>query len=193
MTDKDVIDPQSAKGRLVKEAASLFKQKGYAATTVREIANEVGILSGSLFHHFPNKEAILVAVMEQAIIRTQRKQEACIADISSLKPRLVAMIQCELEAILGKSEIGFAILATEWRALSPVSQAKILGLREDYEALWCAQLSLAHDSGTARIAPYLLRHLMRGAMIETSHWFQDGGRLSLNELSEHIYQGFFAH
>ena len=39
-------------------AGELFAQKGYRATTVREIADAAGILSGSLYHHFDSKESI---------------------------------------------------------------------------------------------------------------------------------------
>ena len=43
---------------MVSIAAELFAQKGYRATTVREIADAAGILSGSLYHHFDSKESI---------------------------------------------------------------------------------------------------------------------------------------
>jgi AcrR family transcriptional regulator len=44
-------------------AARLFAQKGVEATTVREIARDVGVLSGSLYHHFPSKDAIAFEVV----------------------------------------------------------------------------------------------------------------------------------
>ena len=43
---------------VVQLAGELFAQKGYRATTVREIADAAGILSGSLYHHFDSKESI---------------------------------------------------------------------------------------------------------------------------------------
>lgn len=63
-----VTDPESAKGRLLRAAAHLFKTKGYERTTVRELGSAVGIQSGSLFHHFKSKEDILLSVMEETII-----------------------------------------------------------------------------------------------------------------------------
>src|SRR5688572_31710375 len=44
-------------------AAEIFSQKGFQATTVREIADEAGILSGSLYHHFDSKETIVDEVL----------------------------------------------------------------------------------------------------------------------------------
>ena len=63
-----ITDPDSAKGHLLACAAQLFKKKGYERTTVRDLAREVGIQSGSLFHHYKNKESILLAVMEETIL-----------------------------------------------------------------------------------------------------------------------------
>ncbi|HEY8480117.1 MAG TPA: TetR/AcrR family transcriptional regulator, partial [Spirillospora sp.] len=48
---------------LVKLAAELFAEKGYQATTVRNIADEAGILSGSLYHHFDSKESIVDEIL----------------------------------------------------------------------------------------------------------------------------------
>ena len=62
-----LTEPNSAKGRLLAASAALFKQKGFSRTTVRDIAAEVGILSGSIFHHFANKESILRTIMLEAI------------------------------------------------------------------------------------------------------------------------------
>ncbi|MCW8978209.1 MAG: TetR/AcrR family transcriptional regulator, partial [Marinobacter sp.] len=62
-----VSDPEGARGRLLTEAARLFREKGYERTTVRDLAAAVGIQSGSLFHHFRTKEEILKAVMVETI------------------------------------------------------------------------------------------------------------------------------
>ena len=52
LVDKGVVNaPDSAKGRLLQAAATLFKEKGYERTTVRDLGKAVGIQSGSLFHH----------------------------------------------------------------------------------------------------------------------------------------------
>jgi AcrR family transcriptional regulator len=63
-----ITDPRSAKGKLMRAAAHLFKTRGYERTTVRELGAAVGIQSGSLFHHFKSKDDILLSVMEETII-----------------------------------------------------------------------------------------------------------------------------
>jgi AcrR family transcriptional regulator len=50
---------------ILRAAAGLFRRQGFERTSVRQIAAELGIKSGSLFYHFATKEELLVAVMEE--------------------------------------------------------------------------------------------------------------------------------
>ena len=56
-------EPRDRHDQLLAAAAELFARKGVAATTVREIADQVGILSGSLYHHFDSKEAMVDEIL----------------------------------------------------------------------------------------------------------------------------------
>jgi len=101
-----ITDPGSAKGRLLSTAARLFRDKGYSRTTVRDLANELGILSGSLFHHYPNKEAILQAVIEESIRRVLARMQDALAQADSVSDKFRALLHCESEAIHGLLEPG---------------------------------------------------------------------------------------
>src|SRR5258707_1075481 len=57
------------RGALLSAAAQLFGKKGYHATSVRDIAREVGILSGSIYYHVASKEDLLLAVHEAGVTR----------------------------------------------------------------------------------------------------------------------------
>src|SRR3546814_13106123 len=71
----------SPRGRLLSEAAKLFRDKGYERTTVRDIAAAVVIQSGSIFHHFPSKEAFLFAVIEEVIrTNTDRQRQTMLGE-----------------------------------------------------------------------------------------------------------------
>lgn len=178
-----ITDPQSAKGRLIQAAARLFRDKGYERTTVRDLAAEVGILSGSLFHHFKNKERILRAVMEEAILLNTETMKAALAEADNSKDRVLALIKCELASILGDTGAAMTVLVFEWRSLNEDSQAHILGLRDIYEQLWLDALNEAKNDGLVVIDPFILRRLLTGALSWTVNWYDEEGDMDLDALA----------
>jgi AcrR family transcriptional regulator len=181
-----VTAPDSAKGRLIKAAGKLFKDKGYARTTVRDLAAEVGILSGSLFHHFPNKEAILRAVIEEAIHQVLAQMYDALGRVEDPVEKLRAMVRCEGHAINDDLNPGFQIMASEWRSLNPDNQAVILVLRREYEDLWKQVLDTLFQQGLINVEGSITRHFIRGALIETNHWFDAEGKLTLEQLEDKL-------
>ena len=69
---------------IVSAAAKVFRTKGYHAATVRDIAEEVGILKGSLYHHFASKEELLYLVVKEPIAQMYRAiAEIAAADLAA--------------------------------------------------------------------------------------------------------------
>lgn len=179
-----LIDPDSAKGRLLATAATLFNQKGYERTTVRDLASAVGIQSGSIFHHFKTKEAILKAVMEETIIFNTRLMKAKLESAASPEEKLLALIICELESINGVTGDAMAVLVYEWRSLNEQNQADILKLRDEYESLWMDALSEAKANGLIDGDVFILRRFLTGALSWSKTWFNNTGKVSLELLAE---------
>ena len=67
------------RSEIVAIAAEMFAEKGYANTTVREIADAAGILSGSLYHHFDSKESMIEALLRDFLERIQTRYRIIIA------------------------------------------------------------------------------------------------------------------
>lgn len=59
--------PVSRQEEILKASAKIFREKGYHASTVRDIAEEVGLLKGSLYHHIESKEQLLMDVIMSAV------------------------------------------------------------------------------------------------------------------------------
>jgi AcrR family transcriptional regulator len=181
---KLLIDPLSAKGRLLATAATLFNQKGYERTTVRDLASAVGIQSGSIFHHFKTKEAILKAMMEETIIFNTRLMKEKLEVASTPKEKLLALIICELESINGVTGDAMAVLVYEWRSLNEKNQAYILKLRDEYESLWIDALTLAKNEGLLDGDVFIIRRFLTGALSWSKTWFNNKGKMSLESLAE---------
>lgn len=188
------VDPEEAptglasdtpRGRLLQAAAKLFKMKGYDRTTVRDLAKEVGIQSGSIFHHFSNKEEILKAVMIEAIHYNTHKMRLALQEAKDTADKLLGLIMCELESIQGHTGDAMSVLIFEWRALSEQNQEEILILREEYEKMWLDVIEQAQTEGL--VAPghsFVKRRLLTGALSWTGYWYDKQGEMDLKELAE---------
>lgn len=182
-----VSDPASARGRLLQEAARLFRDKGYERTTVRDLAAAVGIQSGSLFHHFKTKEEILKAVMVETIRLNTALMQAAADSADSPRGRLRALIRAELESINGQTGEAMAVLVYEWRSLSEASQAEVLELREIYEGLWLSVLRELANVGDITAEPFIVRRMLTGALSWTVTWYRPSrGGLTLDGLTDQV-------
>src|SRR5215468_1234411 len=88
--------------RLLQVAAHLFRQRGYLATNVREIARAANMKSGSIYYHYPSKEALLEAVMDRAISALTEAVKAALAALPAktvFRDRLRVAIDAHLKAI----------------------------------------------------------------------------------------------
>jgi AcrR family transcriptional regulator len=179
-----MTDPDSARGKVLQVAAHLFRHKGYERTTVRDLAAAAGIQSGSLFHHFRSKDEILSSVMEQTAIYNTELMRVALARTQDVRERVLALIRCELQSIMGGNGEAMAVMIYEWRSLSPQEQAKILVLREAYEQLWLQVLGEARDSGLLQGDVFVTRRFLTGALSWSTTWFRADGSMTLEQLAD---------
>lgn len=176
----------SPRGKLLSAAASLFREQGYERTTVRDIAARVGIQSGSLFHHFTSKDEILKAVMIEVIRFNTDRLRAAVDLAPDTAGRLRALIECELQAIVGDTREAMAVLVYSWAGLSPANQKEVLELRSVYEQIWLDVLAAARQEGLIDVEPFVLRRLLTGAISWSSTWFDPKGPMSLPQLVDTV-------
>ncbi|MFL1456078.1 TetR/AcrR family transcriptional regulator [Marinobacter sp. GN3S48] len=181
-----VSDPAGARGRLLREAARLFRDKGYERTTVRDLAAAVGIQSGSLFHHFRTKEDILKAVMVETIRLNTALMQAAMEAERTHRGKLRALVRAELESINGQTGEAMAVLVFEWRSLSEGAQAEVLELRDIYEQLWLDVLGAMNGEGQLKADPFVVRRMLTGALSWTVTWYRPDGGMSLDGLTDQV-------
>lgn len=175
----------SPRGRILSAAAHLFRTKGYERTTVRDLAQEVGIQSGSIFHHFRTKEDILREVMIEVILFNTARMEQAVAAAQTYRDKLYALIRCELVSITGDTGEAMAVLISEWRCLGPDSQHYILGLRAKYEALWLQVIDQLKVDGAIRpdVDTFILRRFLTGALGTANFWYNPQGPLDIDAIA----------
>ena len=180
-------DEGNRRAELLQAAALLFRQKGYAATTTRDIAAAAGMQSGSPFYHFKSKEALLLAVMEQGMLSAQQRQRSMQAQLNnqeaSPKERLRALIHVHLEVLLGKGNDFVPVMLYEARSLQPRYRKSLSQLIADYEAIWIPVLTQLHERKQLHAPVGLARLLIFGALNWSVQWFDVRKSASIHDLT----------
>ncbi len=182
----DERDDGNRRHELLSAAAQLFRRKGFAATTTRDIAAAAGMQSGSPFYHFKSNDALLFAVMEQGMHTALARQQAALGvpGYAKLPPaeQLRALVHAHFAVLLGPGNDFVPVMLYEWRSLN-VRQRKVLAkLIADYEALWMPVLTALHASGQLKAPVGLARLLMLGALNWSVQWFDARKSASIEEL-----------
>lgn len=176
---------------ILQAAAGLFRHRGYERTSVRQIADALGIKSGSLFYHFDSKEEILVAVMEEGIRDVFCAVQVGVANERQLPQRLLAMVRCHLAGLLGPNLDALMVLVYEWRSLSAPAMRRVLEWRNRYEDLWDRELSAAAARRWVDADTLLVRQTVLGALNWTGQWYRSDRRLQVDELALRMFELLF--
>ncbi len=164
---------------VIRAAARLFRLHGFERTTVRELAREVGLQSGSLFHHFRSKEEILVAVMNNGIQEVIDDGTRALGTYNKPADRLAGLFRVHMWSMLqGAGGDAMNALVYEWRSLSPSGQKDVKALSDQYEAMWQSVMAEAVESGLLQGDARVIKRCVLGAMNLTVQWYKPDGRLS---------------
>jgi AcrR family transcriptional regulator len=177
-------DDANRRGDIVRASAKLFREKGFAGTTVRDIANAVGMRSGSPFYHFGSKVDILVAVMEEGLRQGLEETRAVIARELPPRERLRALIESHLQTIHGPGSDFIPVLLYEWRSLPDRHRKHIVAWRDQYDAAWQQALEDLRLEGELHIDPKLARLFILGAVNFSALWYRPGGGLTLAQVAD---------
>lgn len=174
--------------QLLAIAGHLIASRGYSATTVRDIADEAGILSGSLYHHFSSKDAILEEILRSFMggLR-QRSEEIAAAGGGPLQvfdelvrtafltietqPDAVGLYQNEA-SFLAKLP-GFEFVAEEGARI---------------ESIWLGVIQEGQREGVFRadLDSAMTYRFIRDGVWSTVRWFRPGGRHSAESAGRHF-------
>lgn len=87
----------SRRNQIKRVAAKLFVESGVAGTSVRDIADGVGLLSGSLYHHFPSKDAIAFAILDDFLRDLNLRYESVLPHVNGMREELRALVHSSIE------------------------------------------------------------------------------------------------
>ena len=190
-------------------AADVLRRKGYDATTMKDIAAQVNLTAASLYHHFKNKDFLLLNVLELGLDLSIGKLEEIAASDFSNADKLAAMIRSHIVSVTGNVTIG-AAMVFEIRSLLNVSASSKNGdskfhtefverrnqffVRRDYfESLFRNTLAAGIAAEEFRqVDAAIVTKTILGAHNWVGVWFREGGRLSGDEVADVMVDLFLA-
>jgi len=172
--------------RQIENAASeLFRERGYPATSVRDIARALDIQGASLYAHVASKEEMLWSIVDRAADRFDA-EVAPIAEETGIAPhvRLRRMVRAHVRVVT--TDQGSAIVfLDEWRYLSPERRASIAERRDAYEARFRAVIADGIATGDFHAAdPTLAAAFALSALNGISAWYRPHGRLTSDQIAD---------
>jgi len=171
--------------QVVLDAARIFALHGYDQTSVPQLAEELGLAAGSLYHYFGSKEELLIAICDQLMdpllgeARTIAKSEdEPTTQLQALVRLWVAhVIERRNHMLVFQQERHVIDHGDQWR--------QVRDRRKEFERLVESVLERVHGDGQARLADARLTlAALLGMVNHTAQWYRPRGRLSAAEIAD---------
>jgi TetR/AcrR family transcriptional regulator, cholesterol catabolism regulator len=181
--------PEATRDQILAEAARLFRHQGYAATTLRQIADAADIKAGSIYYHFGSKDEILGVVLDagiDAVMTAVTTRIAALPAKASFRDKIAAAIDGHLYGLLHHGDFTSANIRI-YGQIPPAAKARHRLVRRAYAQYWDDLLQAALAAGALRADTNLavIRLFLIGALNWTVEWYNPN-RGSFKTFSAHI-------
>ena len=164
------------------EAATLFFERGYDATSLRQVAAAVGLKVGSLYNHIESKEDLLLQIMGGIIDDLLELQQEALRTEGDAIEKLRAVLDCHIRFHAERAQEVF-IGNAELRSLPEEARRVVIDKRSRYERIIQSLIESAGEAGLASVLDARLHtYSFVAQATHIAGWFQSGGRMSLDEI-----------
>lgn len=194
MSEKKTKKSDLTKQQILDAAAGLFLEKGFAATTLRQIADRARMKAGSIYYHFDSKDDILDAVLDSGIRSIMDKVQAALSQMpadATSRDRVKMAVQTHLGQVLQTSNYTLAFIRT-FGQVPKEARDRTRAVRRIYTEFWIGLLEDAQDAGEiARdVDVRMARLFLVGGMNWTVQWF-DPEQQSIEEITDRYIDIWF--
>src|SRR5215213_7572321 len=159
-------------------ASALFRERGYAATSIRDIAQALNLQGGSLYAHVASKEDVLWSIVNRAADRFNALVAPIAASDAPASERLRRMIDAHV-AVVTSGQRDAAVFLHEWRLLSPERRAAVAQRRDAYEGLFRHTIEHGIESGDFNaVDPRLTAMALLSTLNGIASWYRPDGPLT---------------
>ena len=172
-------------------ALRAFREKGYHATTLEDIAEHLGVRKTALYHYFTDKDAILFACHQESLAELDRILSG-VMDSETAAEQLAYLIREHVRVMTDTLE--GSPLAFEVTALSPERQKSVIAGRDRYERALRRVIARGIEEGEFRdVNPKTAAFAILGAINWIARWYRPEGALHAEELgtefADHLVGG----
>jgi TetR/AcrR family transcriptional regulator, cholesterol catabolism regulator len=172
---------------ILRVATRLFGESSYPATSMRDIASEIGILAGSLYAHIDGKESVLLEIIEGGINEFIDRVGAAAAGKELADERIRAMIHAHLSVVAANPQRTL-IVFHQWRYLGQTNQALVRERRRKYENLFTQVIKDGVSEGifSADLDQRITLLTILGALNWTPEWLSADGPGSVEKIGDKL-------
>jgi AcrR family transcriptional regulator len=187
-----VAAPTDRREVILREAAELFAAQGVAGTTVREIADAAGILSGSLYHHFASKDDIVDAVLSAFLTELRKRYDEVLSSDGDVAVRLRGLVVASLETVAVHTRATEIYQNDAHRLFAENGYPYVEESAKAVRAAWVGLLEEGRQSGAFRddIPVKVMYPLLRDGLWLTARWFRPTKAYGHEQLAEDYWRLF---
>lgn len=175
------------RAEILRLAADLFAERGFKATTVRDIAEAAGVLSGSLYHHFDSKESIVEELLREYVDELLAEYRRILGEGGA--PRdVLSRLADSVFASFADRRAAITVWQNERQNLEHRPGFAYLSAAEaEVERLWTEVIRDGIKAGEFRenLDPRLAYRFMRDSVWMAVHWYRADGPLTSKQLADH--------
>jgi AcrR family transcriptional regulator len=176
---------EARREQILNGAARVFSKKGYHASTVDEIAKELGLTKASIYYYVSDKSDLLYQLYKRAMTMLLESQAAIMARPDPPDAKLAAMIEEYVRIVGGATAMYSVIVLREHHALPPRKRREIIAMRDQYEQAYqqCIQEGIEQgifEAQDVKMASYVVL----GALNWIPNWYNPRGSLSKEQIGK---------
>ncbi len=175
---------------IIVKSSILFWEKGYAETSMRDIAGACGFRPANIYNFFESKESILYEILSQELLEIVSPIKY-LRDDESVSPveALRLMIENHVKLTLGEKSSSKLLFDVGLKNLSPASRKKIIRLRDEYDRIGEAIVRRGKKAGVfAKDMDEKIAVFSIGSIIARSRiWYSPKGKYSIDEIIDLMF------
>lgn len=185
MTERAPAPPKPRREQILDSASRLFSERGYHATSMRDLAGELGMQGGSLYAHISGKEELLIEIVNQA----SRQFDGALFSLRDTPlpadEKLREAMRRHIKVVADNMDSA-TVFFHEWKHLSPEAYARVTGWRDSIDAFYRELMLQGMEEGVFRpdLDPKMSAYLVLSAVNWAYTWYRPGGTLSSRDVAD---------